>query len=64
MEGVTNNMTELGEIIDTLWLYTTNENHSRTLEEAYAAFKDDGDLVVDGLIWALKQEDVTLKLLA
>lgn len=57
-------MTELGEIIDTLWLYTTNENHSRTLDEAYAALKDDGDLVVDGLIWALRQDDVGLKLLA
>jgi hypothetical protein len=57
-------MTTFEEIKDTLWLYTTNENHERTLDEAYAALKVDGDLVVDGLIWALRQEDVALKLLA
>jgi hypothetical protein len=57
-------MTTFEEIKDTLWLYTTNENHDRTLDEAYAALKVDGDLAVDGLIWALRQEDVGMKLLA
>lgn len=56
-------MTDLEELIDILWLYSTHENHPWTVDEAYAALKDGGDLVIDGLIFGLQQADVDLKLL-
>ena len=43
-------MTNLHEIKDTLWLYTTNENHPFTVDEAHAALRDFGEAVVDGLV--------------
>lgn len=56
-------MTTLDDIKDTLWLYSTHENHPWTVDEAYAALKDFGEAVVDGLIWGLHQDDLNLKLL-
>jgi len=56
-------MTELEEIKDILWLYTTYENHPTQAEEAFANLKDFGDQVIDGLIWGLQQGDINLKLL-
>lgn len=56
-------MTKLEDIKDTLWLYSTHENHPWTVNEAYAALKDFGEAVVDGLIWGLQQGDLNLKLL-
>lgn len=56
-------MTELEEIKDILWLYTTFENHPTQVDEAYANLKDYGEIVIDGLIWGLQQGDIDLKLL-
>lgn len=56
-------MTNLEDIKDTLWLYSTHENHPWTVNEAYAALKDFGEAVVDSLIWGLQQDDIDLKLL-
>ncbi len=41
-------MPDIAEIKDTLWLYSTHENHPFQMNEAYAALKDGGDLGVDG----------------
>ena len=57
-------MTTLDEIKDTLRLYTTHQQHPTQVDEAHAALADGGDLVIDGLIWALQQDDIDLKLLA
>ncbi|MCA9232996.1 MAG: HEAT repeat domain-containing protein [Planctomycetales bacterium] len=57
-------MTNLDEIKDTLRLYATHKQHPTQLDEAYAALADGGDLVIDGLIWVLQQDDIDLKLLA
>lgn len=56
-------MTRLDEIKDVLWLYSTHQQHPTQLDEAHAALADGGDLVIDGLIWALQQADFDLKLL-
>ncbi|HQZ67285.1 MAG TPA: hypothetical protein PLY87_19480 [Planctomycetaceae bacterium] len=55
-------MTTLEEIKDVLWLYSTNEQHPFQLDETYANLKDSGDLVIDGLIWGLQQDNIELKL--
>ena len=55
-------MTTLEEIKDTLWLYSTHEQHPFQADETYANLKDFGDSVFDGLIWGLQQPDMTLKL--
>lgn len=52
------------EIKDTLRLYTTHQQHPSQVDEAHAAIAEGGDLVIDGLIWALQQDDIDLKLLA
>lgn len=57
-------MTTLDEIKDTLWMYSTRQQHPTQVDEAHAALADGGDLVIDGLIWALQQADIDLKLLA
>ncbi len=56
-------MPDIAEIKDTLWLYSTHENHPFQVEEAYANLKDFGEAVVDGLVWGLQQDDIDLKLL-
>lgn len=56
-------MTTLDDLKDTLWLYTTHEQHPFQVDEAHAALGDGGDLVVDALIWGLAQDDVDMKLL-
>ena len=56
-------MTNLDETKDTLWLYSTNDQHPSQLDEAHAAIKGFGHLVIDGLIWGLGQNDIDLKLL-
>ncbi len=57
-------MPTLDEIKDTLWLYATHRQHPSQVDEAHAALADGGDLVIDGLIWALQQQDIDVKLLA
>lgn len=56
-------MTNLDEIKDTLRLYATHQQHPSQVDEAHATLKGFGDLVIDGLIWALQQDDTDLKLL-
>lgn len=51
------------EIKDTLRLYATHQQHPTQVDEAHAALKGFGEAVVDGLIWALQQADIDLKLL-
>lgn len=55
-------MTELDEIKDVLWLYSTHERHPLQEDEAFANLEGFGDLVIDGLIWGLQQDDIDLKL--
>ncbi|WP_166831577.1 HEAT repeat domain-containing protein [Thalassoroseus pseudoceratinae] len=57
-------MTTFDEIKNVLWMYSTNEQHPTQVDEAAAALWDGGDLVIDGLIWGLQQDDIDLKLLA
>ena len=57
-------MANLVEIKDTLRLYATHQQHPTQVDEAHAALVGFGDLVIDGLIWALQQADIDLKLLA
>ena len=57
-------MTSLNEIKDTLRLYATHQQHPTQVDEAHAALKGFGEAVVDGLIWALQETDIDLKLLA
>jgi hypothetical protein len=52
----------LDEIKDVLWLFSTHERHPCQEDEAFAILKDFGDLVIDGLIWGLRQDDSDLKL--
>lgn len=56
-------MPDIAEIKDTLWLYSTHENHPTQVDEAHAALKDFGEAVVDGLVWGLQQNDIDLRLL-
>lgn len=56
-------MTNLDEIKDTLRLYATDEQHPSQVDEAFATLKESGDVVAEGLIWALRQQDLNLKLL-
>ncbi len=51
------------EIKDTLRLYATHQQHPTQVDEAHASLNGFGDLVIDGLIWALRQ-DIDLKLIA
>lgn len=44
-------------------VYSTSEDHPWTVDEAHAALRDRGDLVVDALIWGLQQGDLNLMLL-
>lgn len=55
-------MTKLDEIKDVLWLYSTHKRHPFQEDEAFANLEGFGDLVVDGLIWGLQQDDIDLKL--
>ncbi len=55
-------MTTFDEIKDTLWMYSTHEQHPFQLDETYTNLKDSGDLVIDGLIWGLQQDNIELKL--
>ncbi|KAA1261041.1 hypothetical protein LF1_35850 [Rubripirellula obstinata] len=57
-------MVDLEEVIDQLWLHATFEQDPWTEDRAFAAIKDDGDVAIDGLIWALGQKDLEVKLLA
>ena len=55
---------ELEEVIDQLWLYSTHEEDPSTVDRAFAAIRDDGEVAIDGLIWALCQDDIDLLILA
>lgn len=55
-------MTQLGDIKDILWLYSTHERHPFQQDEAFANLEGFGDLVIDGLIWGLQQYDIDVKL--
>lgn len=57
-------MADLEEVIDQLWLHSTFEEDPWTVDRAFAAIRDDGEVAIDGLIWALGQKDLALKLLA
>ena len=57
-------MPPLDEIKDSLRLYATHQQHPTQVDETHAALVGFGDLVIDGLIWALRQDDIDLKLLA
>lgn len=57
-------MSELEEVIDQLWLHNTFQEDPWTVDRAFAAIGDDGEVAIDGLIWALGQKDLGLKLLA
>lgn len=56
-------MSELEEVIDQLWIHNTFEEDPWTVDRAFAAICDDGEVAIDGLIWALEHPDLGLKLL-
>lgn len=57
-------MSDLEEVIENLWLHNTFEEDPFTVDRAFAAIRDDREVAIDGLIWALGQKDLGLKLLA
>ena len=57
-------MTTFDEIKDTLRLYSTHQQRPTQVDEAHAALKSFGEQIINGLIWALQQADIDLKLLA
>lgn len=57
-------MSDLDEVIDQLWLHATFEEDPWTVDRAFAAIKDDGEVAIDALIWALGHKDLDLKVLA
>jgi hypothetical protein len=57
-------MTTFDEIKDTLRLYSTHQQRPTQVDEAHAALKRFGEQIIDGLIWALQQDEIDLKLLA
>lgn len=57
-------MPDLEAVIDQLWLHNTFEEDPWTVDRAFAAIRDDGEVAIDGLIWALEHKDLGLKLLA
>tara|TARA_A100001391_G_C5066250_1_gene277253 strand:+ start:846 stop:1307 length:462 start_codon:yes stop_codon:yes gene_type:complete len=57
-------MSDLQDVIDQLWLHATFDEDPWTVDRAFAAIKDDGEVAIDALIWALGNEDLDLKLLA
>jgi hypothetical protein len=57
-------MSELEEVIDTLWLYTTNETEPWTVDRAFQAIQSFGEVAIDGLIWGIEQDDLELQMLS
>ena len=57
-------MANLVEIKDTLRLYATHQQHPTQVDEAHDALNGFGGQVINGLLWALHQTDIDLKLLA
>lgn len=57
-------MSNLEEVIDQLWLHATFEVDPWTVDRAFVAIKDDGEVAIDVLIWALGHKDLALKILA
>lgn len=55
---------ELKEVIDQLWLHSTHGEDLWTMDRAFAAIRDDGEVAIDGLIWTLGQKDLDLLILA
>lgn len=55
---------ELEGGIEQLWLHSTHEEDPWTVDRASAAIKDHGEVAIDGLIWALGQDDIDLLILA
>ena len=56
-------MNDLEEVIDTLWLYSTNEEDPWTVDRAFQAIQPFGDTALEGLVWAVQQDDLNLWLL-
>ena len=46
-------MSDLEEVIDQLWLHATFEEDPWTVDRAFAAIKDDGEVTNDALVLAL-----------
>jgi 2-oxo-4-hydroxy-4-carboxy--5-ureidoimidazoline (OHCU) decarboxylase len=57
-------MSDLGDVIDHLWLHSTFEEDPWCVERAFAAIEHDGEVAIDALVWALRQSDLDLKMLA
>lgn len=57
-------MSNLDEVIDQLWIHATFEEDPWTVDRAFAAIKDDGEVAIDAWIWALGHKDLDLKILA
>ena len=56
-------MNDLAEVIDTLWLYSTYEEDPWTVDRAFQAIQPFGDAALEGLMWAVQQDDLNLRLL-
>lgn len=57
-------MSDLAEVIDTLWMYATDAEDPLTVERAFQAIQPFGDAALDGVISALQQNDLNLCLLS
>ncbi|WP_417737722.1 hypothetical protein [Rosistilla oblonga] len=57
-------MSDLKEVIDQLWLHNTFAEDPWTVDRAFAAIRDDREVAIDALIWALGHKDLGLKLWA
>jgi hypothetical protein len=57
-------MTPLEEVVETLWMYATPEYGPDTLDWALESIKPFGDVAVEGLTWAIGQDDEDLQWLS
>lgn len=56
-------MSDLAEIIDTLWLHATDEEDPWTVDQAWAMIRPFGDAALKAIVWAVQQDDLNLRLL-
>ena len=54
---------DLDEVIDTLWLFSTDDEDPWTVERVFQAIQPFGDAAIEGLVWAVQQDNFNLRLL-
>jgi hypothetical protein len=56
-------MSDLQEVVDVLWMFSTDEEDPWTVDRAFQAIQAFGDAALEGLVWAIQQDDLNLRLL-